>query len=281
MIKAISYWSMPDGLANTCPIDDALSRAKAAGFAGLELAIGEQGALTTAASQADCEAIRKQIDASGVTVQTLASGMSWGANPTSDDPAVRRKAIDLHAAALQRAAWLGCDAMLFVPGIVTSPIAPDQVIRYDVAVERAREAVRALLEVAERVGVDLCIENVWNGLFYSPLEFAAFIDGFGSDRLGVYFDCGNVLGYHQYPPHWIEMLGKRIKRIHVKGFKDEFGFDGRYSFCPLGEGDVPWPETIKALRAIGYDGTVVAEMLPYHEGLLEHTSRALDTILAY
>src|SRR5690606_5374065 len=141
-------------------------------------------------------------------------------------------------------------------------------------------AVKALLEVAERVGVDLCLENVWNGLFLSPLEFAAFVDGFGSERLGIYFDCGNVLGYHQHPPHWIELLGKRIKRVHVKGFKDEVGFDGRYSFCGLGEGDVPWAQTVAALRAIGYDRTVVAEMLPYRDGLLEETSKAMDAILA-
>ncbi len=280
MIKAISYWSMKDGLANTHPIDDALSQAKAHGFEGLELAIGTEGVLHIETTQAGCEAIRGQIDASGLAVQTLASGMSWAFNPVSDDPDVRARAVAAHDAALQRAAWLGCDALLFVPGVVNSPISPDEHIRYDHAVERAHDAVAQLLETAERVGVDLCIENVWNGLFYSPLELAAFIDGFNSDRLGVYFDVGNCLGYQQYPPHWIELLGSRIKRIHIKGFKDEFGFEGRYAFCGLLEGDVPWTQTMAALRGIGYDKTVVAEMMPWSEHLLAQVSSDMDQILA-
>ena len=280
MIKAISYWAMKDGLANTHPIDDAIAQAKAHGFAGLELCIGTEGALSVDTSKEQCQAIRKQIDEAGLIVQTVASGMSWGFNPTSNDPAVREKAIALHAAALERTAWLGCEAMLFVPGVVRSPICPDECVRYDHAVERAAQAVTQLLETADRVGVDLCLENVWNGLFYSPMEFASFVDRFDHPRLGIYFDVGNVLGYQQYPPHWIELLGDRIKRVHIKGFKDTFGFEGQYAFCGLREGDVPWEASMQALRAIGYDKTIVAEMMPWNENLLTQVSADMDAILA-
>ena len=279
MIKCISYWSMQNGLAGTHPIDAALAEAKTAGFAGLELCVGIEGVLTPETSRAECEAIRHQITPSGLLVETLASGMSWAFNPTSNDAAVRQRAIQLHTEALRRAAWLGCQAMLFVPGVVTSPIAPNEIVRYDLAVQRARDAVTQLLEMAERVEVDLCLENVWNGLFCSPLELAEFVDSFGSNRLGVYLDVGNLLRYHQYPPHWIELLGPRIKRVHVKGFREEFGWQGHYSFCELGEGDVPWEATMATLRAIGYDKTLVAEMLPFSDGLLERTSAAMDNIL--
>ena len=280
MKKCISYWSLKDGLANTHPIGDALSEAKAAGFDGLELCIGTEGELTVDTPEAECRAIREKIDASGLTVETLASGMSWGFNPVSDDPEVREKAVSLHEAALQRAAWLGLDAMLFVPGTVNSPIAPDEHVRPDLAIDRCRENVTRLLETAERVGVDLCLENVWNGLFYSAPEFAGFLDSFGSDRLGAYLDVGNLMGIQQWPPHWVQLLGSRIKRVHVKDFKEDFNWQGTYDFCRLGEGDVPWPETVAALKEIGYDRTVVAERLPHGEGLLEHTSDALSRILA-
>ena len=134
--------------------------------------------------------------------------------------------------------------------------------------------------VAEEVGVDLCLENVWNGMFYSPLEFASFIDSFTSNRLGVYFDVGNVLGYHQHPPYWIELLGKRIKRVHIKDFTENFGFVGGYMFCPLGAGQVPWKDSMQALKAIGYDQTIVAEMLPWDPGQLQRTSLEMDRIFA-
>jgi hexulose-6-phosphate isomerase len=277
MIKGISYWSMPDGLANTCPIDRALALAKEAGFDALELCIAPEGELTTGSSEADCRRIRERVDAAGLTVETLASGMSWGANPLSDDPDVRQRAFDQHAAALERAGWLGCDAYLFVPGVVKSPISPD-LVRYDRALDRARDVVARLLDLADRAGVDLCVENVWNGLFYSPVELNDFIDRFDHPRLGVYFDVGNVLGYHQHPPHWIELLGERIRRVHIKDFKESVGtLEG---FCDLLDGDVPWPDSMAALKAVGYDRTVIAEMLPHTEGLLERTSRAMDRILS-
>ncbi len=279
MIKSISYWSLEQGLANTHPIDAALRETAAAGFEGLELAIGTEGVLSVDSTRRDCEQIREQIQASGVVVETLASGMSWGFNPVSNDATVREKAVTLHEKALERAAWLGCQAMLMVPGVVCSPIAPDERVRYDHALQRASENTRRLLDTAERVGVDLCLENVWNGLFYSPVEFAGFIDDHASERLGIYFDVGNVLGYQQHPPHWIELLGQRIRRVHIKDFKEDFNWEGSYAFCDLLEGDVPFDASMDALRAIGYDRTIVAEMLPHQPGLLEKTSKAMDRIL--
>lgn len=276
MIKSISYWSLKQGLDNTHPLADALAETKEAGFAGLELSVAPEGVITPTTDQATCEKYRSQIEESNLVVETMASGMSWGFNPTSEDPQVRKKSIELHAGALQRAAWLGCKALLFVPGVVKSPISTD-LIRYDKAVQRGRQAVSQLLEVAEKVGVDLCVENVWNGLFYSPLELGDFVDSFKSERLGVYFDVGNVLGYHQHPPHWIELLDRRIKRVHIKDFKQSVGtLEG---FCDLLEGDVPWEQSMAALRKIGYDKTIVAEMLPWKEGQLQRTSAAMDKIL--
>ncbi|MEM9752267.1 MAG: sugar phosphate isomerase/epimerase family protein [Planctomycetota bacterium] len=279
MIKSISYWSFEHGLANTHPLDAALAEAKSAGFEGLELCIGLEGVLTPETTEDACTKIRKQIDASGLHVRTLASGMSWAFNPVSNDPGVREKSIALHEAALLRAAWLGCEAMLFVPGTVTSPIAPDERVRYDHAVERCRENLECLLQTAERVGVDLCLENVWNGMFYSPLEFAEFIDALNSERLGMYFDAGNLIGYQQHPPHWVELLGQRIKRVHVKDFQDNFGWTGNYEFSRLGQGQVPLVETVAALRGIGYDETVTAEMMPWDATLIADTSVAMDAML--
>jgi hexulose-6-phosphate isomerase len=207
--------------------------------------------------------------------------MSWAFNPTSTNPQTRAQAVELHIAAIERAAWLGCQAILFVPGVVKSPIAPTEIVRNDHAIDRAMVAVARLLKVAESLNVDVCLENVWNGLFTSPLEFRDFVDSFGSERVGIYFDVGNVLRYHQHPPHWIELLSTRIKRVHVKDFSERFDWNGSYSFCELGGGDVPWQATMQALDAIGYDSTVVAEMLPYSAGLLEQTSAALDAILSF
>lgn len=275
MIKTISYWSL--GAAGET-VAGAVQAAKDASFQGIELAIAETGALSITTSREVCEQYRNEVAKAGLICETLASGMTWGCSPTHPDEAVRKKSIAIHAAALERAAWLGCKAMLFVPGAVKIPWDGSyKPVPYDKAFVWAREAVAALAPVAEKHGVDLCIENVWNGMFYSPLELRDFIDSFKSSRVGAYFDAGNVLGYHQYPPHWIEILGARIKRVHIKDYKTSIG--GLAGFCDLLAGDVPWAATMQALRAIGYNKTIVAEMLPPDAGTLKRTSVAMDLIL--
>lgn len=279
MLKAISYWSMPGGGEGTCTVKDAFALAKGAGFEALELCIGLEGVLTPETSQETCCEYRKIAEDSGLALQTLASGMSWAVCPTHPDEKIRKKSIDLHKRALQRAAWLGCDAMLFVPGAVMIPWEPGfKPVRYDIAVEWAHQAVTELGHTASELGVTLAVENVWNGLFYSPLEFAAFIDRFQNPAIGIYFDIGNILNHQQWPPHWIELLGKRICRVHLKDFQLANGTLA--GFCDLLAGDIPWAETIAALRKIGYDKTLTAEMMPPAPGLLEKTSAAIDQILA-
>ena len=167
----------------------------------------------------------------------------------SVNPETRKKSIKLHADALQQAAWLGVDSMLMVPGAVSIPwdekYGP---VKYDDAVKWATEAAKQLAPVAEKVGVELCLENVWNGMFYSPIEFAAFIDSIGSPKVGVYFDVGNVLGYHQHPPHWIEILGKRIRASAYQRFQ-EIRWKPERILAICWPGDVPLKESIAALRA--------------------------------
>lgn len=279
MLKAISYWSVEGGLEGKCPVAQALQTCRTAGFQALELCIGFDGVLTPETSRQVCAEYRQEAQRQGMAVESLASGMSWGCSPTHDDPAVRRRAIELHKQALQRAAWLGCQDMLFVPGAVIIPWEPAyKPVRYDLAVERAREAVVELGRTAADLGVGLAVENVWNGLFYSPLELAAFIDGIANPAVGVYFDVGNVLNHQQWPPHWITLLGRRIRRIHGKDFKLA---DGTLAgFGDLLDGDQPWAEVMAALREIGYAKTLTAEMIPYNPGLLERTSAAMDKIMA-
>lgn len=276
MIKGITTWSFEGGLENTIEVEAALKQAEDAGFQALEVCIGESGVLAPNTTEADLARIRKALEASPLVTETLASGFSWGANPLDDDPEVREKGQNLHREALRVAGTLGLRDYLFVPGVVKSPISPSTV-RYDRALDRLRTFLEGLLPIAEKHDVRVGVENVWNGLFYSPVELLEFVRSFQSEHLGIYFDVGNVLGYHQHPPHWIEILGEKIIRVHVKDFKESVGtLDG---FCDLLDGDVPWEESMAALRAIGYDKTLIAEMVPPWEDVIPRTSRAMDRIL--
>jgi hexulose-6-phosphate isomerase len=280
LIKGISYLSFENGLSNNESIDSALIQTQSNGFEALELSVSNEGVINTNLSESECGAIRQKINDSGVFVDSIATGMSWGISPTSDDAEVRKNSIKLHQDAIRVASHLDCKALLFVPGVVKSPISPE-IVRYDRALDRLREAINQMLPIAEELDVDLCMENVWNGFFYSPIELRDFVDSFESDKLGVYLDIGNLIGYQQYPPHWIELLNSRIKRVQIKDFQENFDWTGSFSFCDLGAGDVPWKETVSALKSIQYKSTIIAEMLPWDETILSRTSVAMDQIFDF
>ncbi|MBC47316.1 MAG: xylose isomerase [Thiotrichales bacterium] len=280
MIKGISYLSFENGLSNNESIESALIQTQSNGFEALELSVSNEGVINTNLSESECSAIRQKINDSGVFVDSIATGMSWGISPTSDDAGVRKNSIKLHQDAIKVASHLDCKALLFVPGVVKSPISPE-IVRYDRALDRLREAINQMLPIAEDLDVDLCMENVWNGFFYSPIELRDFVDSFESNKLGVYLDIGNLIGYQQYPPHWVELLNSRIKRIQIKDFQENFDWTGSFSFCDIGTGDVPWKETISALKSIQYKSTIIAEMLPWDETILSRTSTAMDQIFDF
>ncbi len=271
-----SYWMFEGGLEAEKPIAEAMQEAKELGFDGIELAVASQGVLTHRATQAECEDIAAMAERIGIEISSLASGENWTCSPASNDSDVRNKSIDFTRKAMQITKWLGTDAYLFVPGAVDVFFLPDaEVIPYDVCYERASEAIRNILPSAEKAGVAICIENVWNKFLLSPLEMRDFVDSFNSEMVGVYFDVGNVL-LTGYPEQWIRILGKRIKRVHIKDFKRSKGtVEG---FVDLLDGDVDFQAVKEALADIGYAGYVTAELLPFEPGRPEKTAQAMKKI---
>ena len=271
-----SYWIFDGGLDGTLPIKSAMEQASKMGFEGIELGIASQGVLTHNTSQAECEEIVREAEKHGLEISGVASGESWTTSPTANDEDVRLKIIDFTQKALQITHWLGSDAYLFVPGAVEVFFLPDaEVIPYDVCYQRASEAISQLVPVAEKLGVAIAVENVWNKFLLSPLEMREFIDNFNTSQVGVYFDVGNVL-LTGYPDQWIRILGPRIKRVHIKDFKLSVGnADG---FVDLLEGDVDFEAVKQALSEINYDGYVTAEMIPFTLGRPEKTAAAMKKI---
>ncbi len=268
-----SYWMFEGGLEATLAPADAIKQAKDLGFDAIELCIGSQGALTHEATEQQCKDIVATANELGIEIASVASGESWGCSPSDDDAATRAKIVEFTKKALQVTKWLGTDAYLFVPGAVDVFFLEDSpVVPYDVCYERATEAVSQLIPTAEKLGVAVGIENVWNKFLLSPLEMRDFIDSFNSPAVGAYFDAGNVL-LTGYPEHWIAILAKRIVRVHVKDFKKSFGT--AEGFVDMGDGDVDFATVRKSLEAVGYDGYITAEMLPYQPGRPEKTAEVM------
>ncbi len=249
----INHWAMP-----TLGVREAADLARRAGFGAIELNLDEDGEISPRAGDVAAHALRRAVESTGLRIGGLATGLYWRYSPTSDDAATRRKALDIAKAQLSLAAALGAGAILVVPGQVGEPMGAP-LVRYDVAYERAREFVAALMPDAESAGVDVAIENVWSKLLLSPLEMRHFVAGMASDRVGVYVDVGNVLLYG-YPEHWIDILGPHVRRVHLKDFRRAIGTLA--GFVDIGAGDVDWEAVGLALWRSGYDGPLTAEVFP-------------------
>lgn len=281
MKKSISIWSF----YGNWNLEEKFRLAKEAGFEGFEIDLSEDGPVNLKSSADDLRKVRAAAENAGIALSGLATGLYWGANGASADAAVRQKAASILARQIECAGELGLDAILVVPAAVGVDFIPGcEVVPYELAMARAKDLVKAALPAAEKRKVTIGIENVWNKFLVSPLEMRDFIDSFGSERVGAYFDTGNVLAWG-YPEHWIPILGKRIVRVHFKDYRRAVG--SAEGFVDLLSGNVNWPAVMAALRQVGYSGYCTAEMIPpvpfyahAPEILIANTSRAMSAIFA-
>ena len=278
-VRQLNYWTI-GGFENAKPIAQALTEAKAMGLDGLELCFGA-GCFGPGTGAAECKAIKRQAQGLGLKIATLATGAYWGMSLSDPRVSVRRKAVAFTREYLQAAKWVGAKTVLVVPGAVAVPWDGSQpVVPYAEAWKLATRSLRALLPTANRLGVTMGLENVWNWFLADPMAMKVFVDQFRSRRVGVYVDLANC-AINGYPEHWIEILGKRVAAVHVKNFSREdcggvlhgFGDD-------LLKGDVDFKAVMKALRKNKYAGPLTAEMIPFSrlpEMVLPDMALARDT----
>lgn len=261
MKKGLSYWAFYNKTYR-----EAFEYAKKNGFDGIEVTINASGEVTPETTDEEILEIKRQGLEAGLEFFSVATGLLWDYPLTSNDPAVREKAMNLVRRQLEIAQLLGCDSILVVPALVTEDVP------YEVAHERAFEAVSELIPYAEKCGVVMGLENVWNKAFLSPLETRDFIDRFNSPWVKMYFDIGNVM-YMGYPEQWIDILGERICKVHVKDFVRK-----TFKGADIGTGDCDYNKVIAALERCGYNDFCTAEVFPEGEEEYETADKAASAM---
>lgn len=282
MKKSINLWAFP--YPDRMDLETCLRLAKDAGFDGIELNYDLDSDLSPKSGTAEFTKIRRMAEDIGIAISGVCSFLFWPYPLTSNDPDERRRGMELATKMTQAAHDLGTENLLVVPGAVHMPWREDHdPTPNDVCDARAKEAIGKLLPGAEKLGVHLNIENIFfNGYLMSPMEMAAFVDHFASPFVQVHFDTGNIMQY-QFPEHWIPILGKRIKNVHLKEFTKKGTDHSLEAFRPLLDGTTNWPAVMEAFDAIGYDGYLTFEYfhpyLHYPEALIFQTADSLDRLL--
>ena len=273
------------------PSEKSLAQLKEVGFEGIECGAWNK-------SPDDAAAARKIAEKLGMRIHSVLRGWCNFNNPKSAP-----RDVQSVQTALRTAQGYGADAILLVPcrtgGAMPKPwefdiefdpktchvtrVAKGDNAPYQAymeaqnrATDMSREALRKLIPVAEKAGVVIALENVWNNLWVKPKLFAAFVASCQSKWVQAYFDIGNHVKYAP-PQQWIQALGTAIAKCHVKDFKlHPNGQGGR--FVNIRDGSVDWPAVRTALDAIGYNGWMTIE--GSGRLLLAEQSKRLDLILA-
>jgi L-ribulose-5-phosphate 3-epimerase len=259
--KAVLIGMLPKDL----PYPERFALAREVGFEGMEV--------NTIENPADAEAIAKASQSAKLPIHSVMNSEHWRSPLSSADPAVVDQSVKGMLTSIANAKLLGADTVLLVPAVV------DAKTGYKDAWDRSHKVIRErILPEAEKQGIIIGIEEVWNKFLLSPLEMNAYVDSFKSKWVQAYFDVGNIV-FYAYPQDWIRTLGPRIKKVHLKDFKQD-NKKGTYNFVHLGEGDIDWPEVRKALHDIGYNCYMTTEIKGGDKAYLADVVTRLDRFLA-
>lgn len=188
-------------------------------------------------------------ESTGLPIEGVVNSTHWRVRHSDPDPSVRAQASADMREAMNFAHRVGAGSVLLVPGKVTDPDNEN----HDQVWERSISAIKQLAPLANRLGIQILIENVGNGFCETPELFAQYIDAIDHPDVGIHFDIGNHIRISP-PAKWIGVLGKRIKKLDVK---DRTTSNER---TLIGDGDADWPQVRNALQELGYQGWAAAEV---------------------
>ncbi len=121
-----------------------------------------------------------------------------------------------------------------------------------------------VVERAERCGVTIAIEPVWNHIVYCPDRALEVLRGIGSPNLRIIFDPVNLLGTENVDRRdavigeAMDKLCDHIAMVHIKDFVRQ---DGKLVSVAAGTGEMDYREILRFLKA----------RKPYIQATLENT----------
>ena len=164
-----------------------------------------------------------------------------------------------------RAIDAAAEASIGLVNVLTGPNLWEEGARPTDGVEEAwgvaLSALERIVDHAEENAVMIGFEPCWGTLAHDAETAQRVLDAVA---VQITFDPSHFVMTGDPIPELIENWGDRIVHFHLKDAFGRPGIEGEdFIFCLLGEGDVPWHETFRALEAIGYEGALSVEFEAY------------------
>lgn len=130
--------------------------------------------------------------------------------------------------------------------------------RWSEFLQEVLQGLRAATRVAERVGVNLALENHQD---LASEELLWLCDSIASSRFGITLDTGNPLATAEEPMDFVRRLGPHIKNAHLKDYWIALSDEGyRLARCSLGQGVIDFPQLFALIAALCPDITLSLEL---------------------
>jgi L-ribulose-5-phosphate 3-epimerase len=244
-----------------------LELVKKCGFLGVEI---------DSPGTTNLDELVKASKETGVAIHGVIDSVHWRDTLSHPDEKIRAKGLEALVGAIMDARTVNADTVLLVPGVVNKDAT------FEECWERSQAEVKKALPTAEKQGVKIAIEVVWNNFITKPEQLNEYVDSFKSQWVAAYFDVSNMIRYGVAPAEWIRKLGKRMVKFDFKAYskaKAKPDNPGAGFNAQIGEGDEDWPEVLKALAEIGYNGWATAEVGGGGEEHLKKISARMDRVL--
>jgi L-ribulose-5-phosphate 3-epimerase len=260
--------------------DDGLKLLKRARYQGIELWLGDRPWFQLSTTNAQLRELRSKIEDAGLEVSNVSNALDWDENVSSRDPAKREAAFRHIRRQLEAAQLFNTNAILIVAGLVTADTPYNEV--YNRCVDSLRKLGEDAASAKVKIGVENCCAE--QKFLLSPREFNTFLNDVDSSWVGIHLDVGNI---HDtgFAEQWIELLGPRITRVHLKDVLKHRGRCGDQSvYTNIFLGDNNWRAIRDAFTKVGYDGWLIAEMEAKYryapDQQIYDTSAAMDRVIS-
>lgn len=198
--------------------------------------------------------------------RTAPPGQTFGPSFGDPDPQDRAWRVEYTKRLIDAAQFLGAKNLCVTSGFL------QEEVPYEEAFENTRSCLEECLRYAEGKGVELAIEYEPGLILGDARSTLQMIKTLGSPSLGVNLDIGHVHvckeDFHQV----ITDFGPRIKTTH---FEDILGEVHEHLIPGLGDLSQRFPEILRRLREVGYQGYIILELYPYSKEPVRATEEAL------